>query len=454
MTEEKTAGRLAVRTKIAYGVGDMGANLVISAVGFYYLYFLTDISLLAASLAGASLMLVRIVDAFTDPLIGYLSDRTHSRWGRRRPYLLFGSFGVGVGFFLLFTWVPIHNQTLLFLHATFSYLIFFISYSLVNIPYAALTPDMTQDFDERTNLTGYRMSCAIIGVFISAGATKPLVALFPSERMGFSIVAAAYGVIFVILTLIVFAGVRGKGDIPRKTVQAPMFRLYLSSFKNRPFLMTALTYIMVEMSIVVTSSTMIYFMKYYMKHEDLISFIFLDLLGMAIIFIPVWVLISKRIGKKMSYVFGIGIYSLAILATILLKPGQLIQMYILTGIAGIGVSTEFVCPWAMLPDTIEYNEYTSGERNEGIFYGMFSFGPKLSSAVAGLLVGAALSITHYVPNVAIQSKQAMTGIRMMFCIAPVLISLTGMLMMILYPISHKRYGEIVAELGVRRSAQP
>lgn len=453
MAETAAGGKLTVKTKLAYGMGDLGANIVLSTVGFYYLYFLTDISLLAASLAGASLMLVRIVDAFTDPLIGYLSDRTHTRWGRRRPYLLFGSFGVGVGFFLLFTWLPIHNQTVLFLHATFSYLVFFISYSLVNIPYAALTPDMTQDFDERTNLTGYRMSCAIIGVFIAAGATKPLVSLFPTERMGFSLVAAGYGVLFVILTLIVFWGVKEHAEIPTEHDATPMFRLYRDSFKNTPFLMTALTYILVEMAVVVMSSTMIYYMKYYMRREDLISTLFLDLLGLAILCIPVWVLISQRIGKKLTYVIGIAIFSAAMVAVFFLRPGQLLAMYLLTGIAGIGFSTEFVCPWAMLPDTIEYNEYAAGARHEGIFYGMFSFGPKLSGALAGLMVGAALDLSHYVPNLVQQSTATLTGIRLIFCLVPVAISLIGLLTMALYPISHARYQEILAELEERRAAR-
>ncbi len=452
MQEVQSIGKLSVKTKIAYGMGDLGANIVVQAVALYYLYFLTDVTLLSASLAGMSLMLVRCIDAFSDPLIGYFSDRTRTRWGRRRPYLLFGSLGCGAFFFLLFTYIPIQRQGLLFLHATLSYLAFYICFSLVNIPYAALTPDLTQDYDERTSLTGYRMAGAITGIFISAGLTMPLIALFPNERIGFSLTAAGFGALFIILTLIVFWGVKEKKVFAEEHDPTPMFRLYLESFKNRPFLMVVLAYILVELAVVLTSSTLIYYMKYYMKKEELLSTLFLTLLGTAFLCIPFWALVSRRLGKKWSYFIGIGIFSVAMIGIFFLKPGQILAVYILTALAGLGFSTEFVNPWTMLPDTIEYNELVTGKRNEGVLYGIFSFGPKLSGAFAGFLVGWALSLSKYVPNLADQAAGTLLGIRLIFCIAPVLFTALGMIAIAMYPISHAQYQEIVAKLEAKRGA--
>ena len=442
--------RLSKKTKLAYGVGDLGANIVFSTVGFYLLYFLTDVALLPAVLAGVSMMAVRFIDAFTDPFIGYLSDRTKTRWGRRRPYLLFGALAVGAFFFILFTRVTIANQWVRFGYATLMYLLFFVSYSVVNVPYSALTPDMTQDFDERTNLTGYRMASAIVGTLIAAGATKALVALFPGERIGFSIVAAVYGAIFIACTLIVFFGVREREDIVAARDDTPVFRLYLESFKNPPFVLAAITYILHTMAATIISATLIYYFKYYIRKEALIGTIFLDLLLTAFICIPLWVLISKRIGKKHAYNIGMGIFAVSMIAIFFLEINQIVAMYVLTAVAGAGLSTNFVLPWAMVPDTIEYHEFKSGKRNEGIFYGIWSFGPKVGSAAASLFVGFALSLSAYVPNALTQSAKTLLGIRIILCIIPAVIMAIGIAVLSFYPITHAKYLEIMATLEAKR----
>jgi GPH family glycoside/pentoside/hexuronide:cation symporter len=247
--------------------------------------------------------------------------------------------------------------------------------------------------------------------------------------------------------------VRDKKVYSEEHDSTPMFRLYLDSFKNRPFLMVVLAYILIELAIVLMSATMIYYMKYYMKNEKLLDTIFLTLLGTALICIPFWTLISRRLGKKWSYFIGIGILSLAMIGIFFIKPGNLLGLYILVAFAGLGFSTEFVIPWAMMPDTIEYNEFATGKRNEGIFYGMLGFGPKLSGALAGLLVGWCLTLSRYMPNLATQSEETLLGIRIIFCLAPVFFTLLGMIAIAMYPISHKRYQEIVTELELRRSTK-
>jgi GPH family glycoside/pentoside/hexuronide:cation symporter len=254
------------------------------------------------------------------------------------------------------------------------------------------------------------------------------------------------------LTLIVFWGVKEKKVFAEEHDPTPMFRLYLESFKNRPFLMVVLAYILVELAVVLTSSTLIYYMKYYMKKEELLSTLFLTLLGTAFLCIPFWALVSRRLGKKWSYFIGIGIFSVAMIGIFFLKPGQILAVYILTALAGLGFSTEFVNPWAMLPDTIEYNELVTGKRNEGVMYGILSFGPKLSGAFAGFLVGWVLSLSKYVPNLADQAAGTLLGIRLIFCIAPVLFTALGMIAIAMYPISHAQYQEIVAKLETKRGA--
>jgi GPH family glycoside/pentoside/hexuronide:cation symporter len=450
MSDQHNIDRLSLRTKVAYGVGDLGANLVFGTVGFFLLYFLTDVALLSASLAGIAMMTVRIVDAFTDPLVGYLSDRTRTRWGRRRPFLLFGSLPVGMFFLILFTDTPIQSQALLFVYVVIAYLLFFVSYSAVNVPYSALTPDMTRDFDERTNLTGYRMASAIVGTLIAAGATTALVALFSTERSGFSVVAGLYGAVFIVMTLIVFLGVRERKKPAPYTAGSSMLRLYGSAFKNTPFVLASVTYILHTMAVLIISTTLIYYFKYYMKRESLIGTIFLVLLLTAIVFIPFWVRISRTIGKKASYNIGMTVFALSMVGIFFLRPDQLVAMYLLTAVAGMGLSTNFVLPWAIVPDTIEFNEMKTGNRNEGIFYGIWSFGPKLGSAGSSLLVGFILHLSGYVPNVTDQSGTTLMGIRLGLCIVPAAIMGIGIGVLSFYPITHKKYREILDELARRR----
>ncbi|HEY9162636.1 MAG TPA: MFS transporter [Desulfomonilia bacterium] len=443
-------GRLSVPTKLGYGVGDLGANIVFTTVNFFLMYFLTDISLLSASLAGLSMMAVRLVDACTDPMIGYLSDRTHTRWGRRRPYILFGSIVAGVFFWLLFTRLDIQSPILKFAYFTFIYLVFFVSYSAVNVPYSALTPDMTRNFNERTNLTGYRMSCAIIGSLVAAGATKMLVGKFPDEATGFSMVALIYGAAFIVFSSIVFFSVKETGSSAAPEDTGSALRLYIGAFRNMPFVLAALTYILHTVAVVIISSTLVYYFKYYICKESHLSTIFLTLLGIAVLCIPVWVTISKKTGKKFAYNTGMVIFAAAIFGIFFVSPGQIAMIYILTGIAGFGFSTFFVLPWAIVPDTIEYNEYMTGQRNEGIFYGIWSFGPKLGSALASLLVGLALSISGYIPNAAVQPDCVLLGIRVVLCIIPVAIILLGVAFMSFYPISRQMYEKIVRETRKER----
>ncbi|MEA3223658.1 MAG: MFS transporter [Thermodesulfobacteriota bacterium] len=442
------ARSLSLKVKLSYGVGDLAANLVFNTINFFLIYFLTDVVFISAALAGVAMMVVRIWDAAVDPAVGYLSDRTTSRFGRRRPWILFGAFPLGIFFFLLFTKITLESQTLLFIYIIFVYAVFFTSYSVVNIPYSALTPELTQDFNERTTLTGYRMTAALFGTLIAAGATKPLIGLFANERMGFSVVALVYSIIVVLINLVVFFNVKEKKEFLKRDT-APILESYRSAIKNRPFIIAAVSYFLNFVALIIISSTLIYYLKYYMKNENAVSTIFLTLLLTAAAMLPVWVLISRKIGKKLAYCLGMGILAVVLVFIFFLKPDQIVLMYFLIVGAGIGLSTNYVLPWAIVPDTIEYDELYTGKRREGLFYGLWNLGTKLASAAAIMVVGMVMSLTGYVANVP-QSSNALLGIRVLMSFIPVAIIIVGIVVLSFYPITKKRYEEILKELKIRR----
>ena len=189
--------RLPVRKKLGFGIADIGGNLFFTAMGFWTLTYLTDTVYLAPALAGIAIMVAKIWDAVTDPIVGFLSDNTRSRFGRRRPYLLFGALPFGLSLWLFFTKPSVTGQTALFWWALLMLCLVNTTMTLVNIPYSALTPELTSDYNEQTSLNAYRFLCAGIGTIMGAVIVMPIVNIFQSKALGFSVAGAAIGGIMV-----------------------------------------------------------------------------------------------------------------------------------------------------------------------------------------------------------------------------------------------------------------
>jgi len=234
-TVRSTAHSLTVGNKLGYGAGDFAFNLAYQTTMFYLMYFFTDVFVIGAAAAGSIFLFSKLWDAVSDPLMGVICDHTRSRWGNKRPYLLFGTVPLAVTFFLLFA-SPAVPDNLKVLYGYASFIIFCTAITVVNIPYGALTASMTLDINERAGLSGFRMSFALIGTLFAAGATKALVGLFPNETAGFRTVSMIYAVVIVIVLLVTFFSTREE-VLPRqeKTTFREVFKVI---FSNRPFLIS------------------------------------------------------------------------------------------------------------------------------------------------------------------------------------------------------------------------
>jgi GPH family glycoside/pentoside/hexuronide:cation symporter len=177
--------RLRVSTKLGYGAGEFSSSVFFTVTTVILLIFLTDNVGLSATLAGTALLVGKLWDAVIDPVIGYLSDRTRTRMGRRRPWLLFAALPFAVTFALMFRNPGLSTQASLFLWTLLSFMALSTAYPCANIPYNALLPDLTRDFNERTSVTGYKTIFAVAGTLIGAGAAVPLIGLFPSKDAGY-----------------------------------------------------------------------------------------------------------------------------------------------------------------------------------------------------------------------------------------------------------------------------
>ena len=437
--------KLPLKVKLGYGVCDLGGNLFFTVIAFLLLNYLTDTVGIAAGLAGSVIMIGKIWDAITDPMAGYLSDRTRTRWGRRRPYIFFGSFPLFAAMVVMFTHPGLTDQVHLFIWAIGVYCFLCTAYTLVNIPYNSMTPELTQDFHERTSLNGYRFGFAVIGTLMGAGAALPLVAAFESKTTGFTVMGAIFGAVMLVTALITFFTVQEPAS-PTRPPKQGFFNTYLKVFKNKPYVLILATYSLHVTALTVVSGIAIYYFKYIHNNEPQTTIAMLILLVTAMVFIPVSVIAAKRIGKKRAYAIGMLVFSIAIF--ILFAWGHRMPLNFSFGMmffAGIGMGFTYAMPYAMVPDAVEYDYLLTGERTEGAFYGIWTFGIKIGQAVALGITGLVLSITGYVPDVA-QTPAASLGIRLLLGPIPAVIFGLALLTLYYYPINEQRYNEILADI--------
>ncbi len=441
--------RLSLGTKLGFGVCDVGGNLFVTVLGFYLLNFITDNLLLGAAIAGSALLVGKIWDGVIDPFIGTLTDRTRSRLGRRRPWMLAGAIAILVMMTLMFTNFHIESQGLLLAWVLGIYILMVTAYSIINIPYGALTPELTKDYDERTSLNAFRMSFAVVGTFIGSQAVGPVRALFANQDHGWIAVGVVMGGVIMITSLITFFTVREpKRAAEEAKGQQDVWKSYLATLKNKPFVLALVTYMLHMMGTNIVQAALLFYYKYIVwdgtgadAASGEFAFALMFFIVAAFLFIFVWTAISKRIGKKWTYNIGMGLFAVAVLGVFFLAEGRGTWfMRIVMAIAGIGFSTNYVMPYAIIPDAVELDYAENGVRREGVFYGMWNFINQLGVAFALALNGWVLGWFGYVPNVA-QDAVSKLGIRLLVGPIAALFVVVGIVVLSFYPITRKYYDE-------------
>ena len=430
--------RLPMRKKIGFGIADIGGNLFFTVMGFWTLTYLTDTVYLAPALAGIAVMAAKIWDAVTDPIVGFLSDNTRTRFGRRRPYLLFGALPFGFSIWLFFTKPAFTGQTALFWWALLMLCLVNTAMTLVNIPYSALTPELTSDYNEQTSLNAYRFLCAGIGTVMGAVIVMPIVNMFPSKISGFSAAGAAIGGIIVITTLVTFFSVKESAVLPKNSKEKTktFFSAYCSVFKNSAYTVLLAVFMLHITALNFLQGMVVYYLKYIYQAESFSSIIMGLLLVTAIISIPLAAKCSNLLGKNFSYRIGLAVLCSFIM--VIFVTGHRIG---LTGLsllfvgAGVGIGFAFATPWAMLPDAIAWQQDTV--HNEGCYYGVWTFAGKLGQAVSTGISGLILSVAGYRAEV-LQSSGTIFAIRLIAGPIAAAVCLLSFILIHFYPIDQKR----------------
>ena len=445
-------------TKLAYGAGDLGPAICANIQVFFLLYFFTNVAGLSASIAGSILMIGKISDAVNDPIIGVMSDRTVHPWGRRYPWMVFGAIPFGILFFLQWI-VPTTNQSFLFWYYVVIAVLFNIAYTIVNLPYAALTPELTQDFHERTSLNSFRFAFSIGGSILSLVIAQLIFSIFKDNPIQQYLVLGIVCAIIAVLPIYwCFFGTRDRA-VSNNTKKEEYNNTNLSiveqiriAFSNRPFLFVIGVYLCSWLGVQLTASILPYFVIYWMQlPEGTFPQVAIAVQGTALIMLFVWSFVSKKVGKKAVYFMGICLWIIAQGGLFFTQPGQVGLMYFLAVIAGFGVSTAYLVPWSMIPDVIDLDELNTGQRREGIFYSFMVFLQKIALAIGLFLVGVALDIAGFIETIPgetspTQPDSALLAVRIAIAPLPTIFLIVGLLLAYFYPITREVHNEILLKL--------
>lgn len=432
-----------LKTAAGYAVGDFGINLYFISVMTYLLYFYTDVLGISAVAAGGVFAVARFVDAVTDPLMGAIAERTRTRWGRMRPYLLFGAVPLGLITILTFTVPDLDSQGKV-VWAYTTYILFGLIYTVVTIPYATLTASLTVDYQARTKLSTYRIGCAFSGGFLVSVGTMPFVSMFETEAEGFQMLMVLFGVIATVLLLITFATT--KEVVQPKQEKISLKQSLRAIVRNKPLLIVIGIFSCGMLSFTVRQTTTIYFFIYNVGDPSLIAWFFGITLGCMLLGIFAVPYLAARYGKAGATRLGAYLTIIACIGFYLTPYTEVEQIFFWGSLVALGGTPVAVLGWAMIPDTVEYAQWKHGVRADGAIFSTASFFQKLAKTIGGAGVAFVLGLAGYVGN-APQTADALQAIHGVLTLAPIAIMVVLIILTKIYPLGKEQHDDIVAQLA-------
>ena len=443
--------RLSRRTKLVYGVGDTGFSLTSTILGAYFAIFMTDVVGIRPGIAAAAIFIGRSWDYINDPLFGHISDRTRTRWGRRRPFLLFGALPFALTFTMLWWRPPWENVLALAVYYAVAYIFYEASATLIYMPYFALTPELTSDYDERTALTTYRMFFSILGSLLAFTIPLSIVGSFtPEDAPRVLTMGLVFGIAAALPLFLVFLGTRERQEYMEQG-QPSLRQSLRAARQNRPFVLGLIIFLLTWVAVEIVQAMLLFFIKYVVQREPQNDLIMAVIFVTAILALPIWEWTSRRWSKRWAYVAGIAFWAVVQLVLITVNPSTSLTLILfLCFLAGIGVAAAHVLPWSIIPDAVEWGEWQTGERHEGMFYSLVTLTRKVTTSIAIPLALLLLEFTGYVPNAPQQPANALWGIRIAIGPIPAALLCIGILFAFRYPLTRDQYAQVAQELESRR----
>ncbi len=443
MSTDSNTGRLTAGQRIGYGVGDLGINLYFISAATYLLYFYTDVFGISAATAASVLLVARVVDAVTDPLMGMIAERTRTRWGRLRPYILFGAIPLGGIGILTFTTPDLtDNGKVWWAYAT--YIGFGILYTVVTIPYAAMTSSLTDHHQERTVLTTIRMGFAFSGGYVISVGMLPLVGVFDSPQIGFQMAMVVFAVFATALLWLTFSFTEERIQ-PPAAQELAIGDSFRAVFKNPPLLVVMVLFTGGMLSFTIRQTVTIYYLKYNVGREDLVALFFgitLPVMMVGLLAVPK---IAARFGKAGGIILGSVLTIVGCVGLYFTPYDQITWIFGFSCVIALGGTPIAVLGWAMIPDTVEYAQWKLGLRADGAIFSFASFFQKLAKAIGGAGVAGVLAVAGYAANVE-QNQASLDAIHNLMTLAPVGVMVLMIIAARFYQLDEQTHTGIVSAL--------
>lgn len=469
MTEQ-----IKLKEKIGYGFGDAASSMFWKIFGMYSLFFYTDVFGISAAAAGTMFLVARLWDSFFDVFVGIAADRTKTKYGKYRPYLLW--FAIPFAVMGIFTfYVPNFGTSGKLIYAYITYSLMMIVYSLINVPYASLLGAISSNPEERNQLSSYRMSFAFIGSFVTFMLLQPLIDFFAknfdvenvkqinestvsTSVIGWVLGVGTIGIICVILFLLCFSWTKERVQQIENEENTSIKADLKNLFHNTPWWILVATGLAALLFNAVRDSVAIYYFRDFVKLNykmagtgwDITTIYFLVGQAANLLGVIVAPTISRKYGKKKTYIISIllaGILSVMFYFI----PNNIVWILVLQFL--ISVFAGYVLPllWSMFADIVDHQELLTGRRATGLIFSSSSMSQKLGWALGAALSGWILAWFHYVPDAISQSSDTIFGERLMISIFPAVCCLLAVIGMAFYPLSDKKVKEISEELNLRRN---
>ncbi len=438
---------LSFRERFGYGVGDFAFNLFFSTAGLYLLFYYTDVLGLSPAVAGWVFAAALIWDAVFDPVMGYIAGRTRTRWGRYRPYLLFGAVPLAGAWALMFLPVGLAGSALI-VFAAATHILFRTLYAVVSMPFLALSAVLTSDSHERGVLAGFRMAAAATCGLFAAFSTLQFVALFGGGQRGFFLTAIAYGILASLILVFVVANTR-EAEIADEDKAPTPHQMLAMLRQNRAFWIVGTAMLLASFAGTFFQKTIPYYFKYALAREDLIGLALTILTGAVMLSIPLWTAVMRRTSKRTMWLCGtaISLIGYLLLWNAPAAPGTVLPVLALLG---VGAGAGYIGFWAMMPDTVEYGEYRSGIRAEGAIFGLVSLIQKAGLGLAAAMLGETMAMIGYRANIA-QSVETLDAIKAIMVIAPAALSICVGAVIAFYPLDRRMHARLVRATDWRKA---
>ncbi len=444
--------KLSLKEKIGYSLGDTASHFVWDMVGFWILIFYTDTFGISAAAAGTIMLIARLWDMLSDPIMGIIADRTNTRWGKFRPYILWMALPYSVLAVLTFT-TPDLGPTGKVIYAGVTYMLLMSVFTAINLPYSSLGAVMTSDSYERAGLNSYRFIFAFVGQFIVSGTALTLALYFGGgdNAKGYQYTLILFSIISFALFMITFKTTKERVQ-PPKEQKENLKEDFKNLFKNRPWVILFIVGIISFIMFAMQNLSIAYYFKYYIGNEENVQLF--NVIGTValIVAIPFSKPLAKKFGKRNVFLASSLLSGFFFICLYLPDADNIISIYTFNILAKMAYAPAVPLLWTMLADTADYSEWKTGRRSTGLVFSAATFAQKAGWGIGGALAGWMLAIFQFTPNVE-QTETAITGIKLMISVIPGILYMSCAILLYFYTIDHETCVVMKTDLDKRRLAE-